>query len=174
MNGNCHFVFGAAVGSMVALNMNTLSTILPNITVSSETATLFVLGGLVGGIFPDIDNPSSHMGKLSAPLSTAIGFINKLLGKVGANHRGILHDPTVYIVGLILSYIFCPALVGFFVGCMSHIFLDMFNPKGVPCILFKRISLGNINSGSTASIIFTGFCIAIVVAIGFMIKFKLF
>ena len=32
MNGNCHFVFGATVGSMIALNIDSINTILPNIT----------------------------------------------------------------------------------------------------------------------------------------------
>ena len=48
MNGNCHFVYGAAVGSMVALNLNTISTILPNISNNNDTITLFILGGLIG------------------------------------------------------------------------------------------------------------------------------
>ena len=104
MNGNCHFVYGATVGSMVALNIDKISMVLPHIAYSPETATLFVLGGLLGGIFPDIDNPSSYIGKLAAPISTLIGAINKKLGKVGANHRGILHDPIIYIIGLVLSY----------------------------------------------------------------------
>ena len=131
MNINCHFVYGAAVGSMLALNIATVSNAIPNITNTPETATLFVLGGVLGGIFPDIDNPSSHMGSLSAPVSTIIGKINEKLGKVGSNHRGILHDPTVYIAGLILSYLFFTPLIGFFIGCLSHLFLDMFNPKGI-------------------------------------------
>lgn len=170
MNGNCHFIYGAAVGSMVALNLDTVSTFLPNISSSPETATLFVLGGLIGGIFPDIDNPSSHIGQLSAPVSTIIGKINDLLGKVGSNHRGILHDPTVYIIGFILSYLFFSPLTGFFVGCLSHIFLDMFNPKGVPFLFIHRIRLGKFNSGDTGSIIFTWICVIICLFIGLTAK----
>lgn len=170
MNGNCHFVFGATVGSMIALNIDSISNILPNIANTQETVVLFVMGGVLGGILPDIDNPSSHIGQLSIPISSIIGKINDLLGKKGANHRGILHDPTIYIIGLILSYMFCPALLGLFVGCLSHIFLDLFNPKGVPCLIFKRISLANIKSGSNASIIFTWICVFINLAIGILIN----
>lgn len=166
MNGNCHFVYGAAIGSMAALNIDNLATVLPNVSNSPETATLFVLGGLIGGIFPDIDNPSSYMGKLSAPISTIIGEINELLGKTGANHRGILHDPTIYLIGIVLSYMFFPPLIGFFIGCLSHIFLDMFNPKGVPCLLLHRISLGKFKSGEIGSIIFTWVCVFISLALG--------
>jgi len=171
MNGNCHFVYGAAVGSMVALNLDTISTILPHISNNTDTATLFILGGLIGGIFPDIDNPSSHMGKLSAPVSTIIGSINKLFGKIGANHRGILHDPIVYIIGILLSYIFLPSLIGLFVGCLSHLFLDMFNPKGIPFFIFRKVSLGKFDSGKIGSIIFTWICVFICLTIGIMLKY---
>lgn len=171
MNGNCHFIYGATIGSMVALNMDKISTVLPHITNTSETATLFVLGGLIGGIFPDIDNPSSYMGKLSAPVSTVIGTINKKLGKVGANHRGILHDPIIYIIGLILSYIFLPALIGLFVGCISHLFLDMFNPKGIPFCFVKKVSIGKFDSGSTSSVIFTWINVFLCIILGCVLKF---
>lgn len=173
MNGNCHFVFGATVGSMIALNMNHISNALPNISNSPETATLFVLGGLIGGIFPDIDNPNSYMGHLSAPISTIIGKVNELLGKTGSNHRGILHDPIIYIAGLILSYFCFSPLVGFFIGCLSHIFLDMFNPKGVPFLVVYKIHLGKIKSGDSSSVIFTWICVAITLAIGVTLKFIL-
>ena len=172
MNGNCHFIYGAAVGSMMALNLDKINHALPHITNTPETATLFVLGGLIGGIFPDIDNPSSFMGKLSVPISTVIGQINKLCGKIGANHRGVLHDPTIYLLGLFLSYFFFSPLIGFFIGCLSHIFLDMFNPKGVPCLIFHRISLAKIESGSSSSVLFTWLAVFICLCIGFFIKLR--
>ena len=169
MNGNCHFVNGAALSTAAVMNLDKITTILPNITNSPETATLFILGGLIGGIFPDIDNPNSYMGHLASPVSNVIGKTNELFGKNGSNHRGILHDPIVYIAGLILSYLFFSPLVGFFVGCLSHIFLDMFNPKGVPFLLFFKIRLGKFNSGETGSIIFTWICVVIVITAGILI-----
>ena len=69
MNGNCHFVFGASIGTMLAVNMDKIEASLPHLSNTPETATLFILGGLIGGIFPDIDNPSSYMGKLTVPVS---------------------------------------------------------------------------------------------------------
>lgn len=169
MNGNCHFIYGAAVGSALALNLDKISSII-SISNSSETATLFILGGLVGGIFPDIDNPNSYMGHLSVPISTLIGKVNEKLGKVGSNHRGILHDPIVYLAGLVLSYFFFPPLLGFFIGCISHIFLDMFNPKGVPFLFVHRIRLGKINSGDPNSIAFTWICVVLCIGIGILVK----
>ena len=89
MNGNCHFVFGAACGTMLAVNADKIETVLPNITASPSTATLFVLGGLIGGILPDIDNPDSYIGKLSVPLSSFIGSVQKVFGRTDSRHRGL-------------------------------------------------------------------------------------
>lgn len=167
MNGNCHFIFGAAVGSMVALNLGAISTVLPQVTNTPETATLMVMGGLLGGIFPDIDNPSSHIGQLSAPVSTIIGKVNKLCGKKGANHRGILHDPFIYLIGLVCVYFGFAPLLGFLLGCFSHIFLDMFNPKGIPLFFgLFNLSLAKFKSGELSSIIFTWICVFITLIVG--------
>lgn len=173
MNGNCHFVYGAAVGTALTMNLDKVTTILPQVTNTSETATLFILGGLLGGIFPDIDNESSHIGKLSAPVSTVIGFINEFTGKTGTNHRGILHDPIIYLIGLVLCYLYFPPMVGFFIGCLSHIFLDLFNPKGVPILVFKQVHIANFRSGEIGSIMFTWVCVILVIFIGCMVKFIL-
>ena len=171
MNGNCHFIYGAAVGTALAANADKIATVLPAVTNTPETATLFILGGLIGGIFPDIDNPSSHMGQLSAPVSTIIGAINKKLGKVGSNHRGILHDPITYLIGLVLCYLFFPPMIGFFIGCLSHLFLDLFNYKGIPCGPFKRLSIAKIDGSSAAGIVLTWVCVFFVVGIGLLCKF---
>ena len=171
MNGNCHFVFGAALGTALAVNVGAISSVLENVTATPETATLLVLGGLIGGIFPDIDNPKSYVGKLAAPVSTAIGKVGKATGKVGKQHRGILHDPAVYIAGLILCYLYFPPLVGFFVGCLSHTFLDMFNPMGVPFLFgVSHLHLGKIPSGSKASVIFTWVNVFMVLIAGICLK----
>ncbi|MCM1314834.1 MAG: metal-dependent hydrolase [Prevotella sp.] len=169
MNGNCHFVFGAALGSAFAMNTDKLEAILPNLTDSPETATLFVLGGLIGGIFPDIDNPISYIGKLTVPVSTVIGKFGELAGKTGPMHRGILHEPIVYITGLILSYLFCPSLVGLFLGCISHLYLDMFTPAGIPIFSVKHLRLAKIKSGSQQSIIFTWLNVIAVILLGIIL-----
>lgn len=171
MNGNCHFIFGASVGSVAVINLTAISTVMPNISATPETATLFVLGGILGGIFPDIDNPGSYMGRLSAPVSTVIGAIGSKTGKSGYNHRGILHDPTVYLLGLVLSYMYFAPLIGFFIGCLSHLFLDMFNPKGIPFLLFQRISLGKFKSGSISSVVFTWVCVVFTIGIGLLVRY---
>lgn len=170
MNGNCHFVFGASLGTAFALNVDKLETVLPHLTNSAETATLFVLGGLIGGIFPDIDNPVSYIGKLTVPVSSVIGKFGEMTGKTGPMHRGILHEPLVYITGLILSYIFCPSLVGLFLGCISHLYLDMFTPAGIPVFFgLRHLRLAKIKSGSQASVVFTWLNVVAVILLGIML-----
>ena len=160
-------LFGASVGSAIALNLDKINTILPNITASDETAALFVLGGLIGGIFPDIDNEKSYTAKLTVPVSTVICGISEMFGRKGKNHRGIFHDPLIYIIGLYLSLLYLPALVGVFIGCLSHIFLDIFNPAGVPFLFgITRLRLMGIQSGSKAAVVFTYISSAVVLAAG--------
>lgn len=171
MNGNCHLVFGTALGTALAINMNTITTTLPNLSTSPETATLFVLGGLIGGILPDVDNPISYVGKLSVPVSTMFGTIGAITGKRGKFHRGILHDPAIYLVGLAISYLCFTPLVGLFIGCLSHLYLDMYNPLGVPFLLgTKHLHLGKILSGSKESILFTWMNAILVLAIGVLAR----
>ncbi len=174
MNGNCHFVFGASIGAALAMNVDLISTPFPNITATPETATLLVLGGLIGSIFPDIDNPNSYIGKLTTPVSTVIGHISEAFGKTGSHHRGVLHDLSVYVAGLVLSYMYFSPLIGFFIGCLSHLFLDMFNPMGIP-VLFgvSKIHLGKIKSGSKESVIFTWIFSIAVLTLGILINLNI-
>lgn len=174
MNGNCHFMYGATIGTALVMNMDKVSEFLPCLSPSVETATLFILGGLIGGIFPDIDNPVSYVGKLTVPVSKLFGFCGKLTGKTGKNHRGIMHDPIIYLIGLYLCYFHFTPLVGFFIGCLSHLFLDMFNPSGIPFLFgIKHIRLMKIPSGSRESVIFTWLNVVLVLVIGFAVKMGL-
>lgn len=157
---------------MVALNIDRISTYLPNVNPDNEMIALLIMGGLIGGIFPDIDNPKSHFGQLSKPVSTVIGKIGKVTGKTGSHHRGIFHDISIYIAGLILSYLYAPFLLGFFLGAITHLFLDMFNPAGVPVFFgIKRLHLGKIEADSKSAMILTYLLILFTIGIGCTIKF---
>lgn len=162
MNGNCHFVFGVSTATALALNIdkieNLMQTYLPidGMGIDETTITLFVLGGLLGSIFPDIDNPKSHFGQLTKPLSTVIGKIGEQFGKTGCRHRGIFHDLMIYVIGFVLTILYFPPLIGFFTGCLSHLFLDCFNPMGIPCLFTRRgIHLGKMYADSTSAIVFS-------------------
>ncbi len=172
MNGNCHFLFGAALSTAAVMNLELINSYLPNISATPETATLFILGGLVGSIFPDIDSSTSYIGKLAYPISRYINKVSKCFGKEKEYHRGILHDPTLYIAGLVLSYLFFSPIVGLFLGCLSHLFLDMFNPAGISLFLgASRLSLAGIKSGSKFSIAFTWGMTFFVLAFGGLLKY---
>ena len=167
MNGTCHLAFGTAVGTALALNLGAITPLLPNITNSKEMGTLLILGGIVGSLLPDIDNPSSYVGKLCAPVSRIFGKVHKLKGKEEWQHRGIMHDGAIYLAGLILSYFYFTPLIGLFLGCLSHLFLDMFNPAGISFMFsVKHLRLGKIKSGEKGAVIFTALCTAFVLIAG--------
>lgn len=164
-------MFGTAVGVCAAVNLDLINQILPNITASGETATLFVLGGIVGSVLPDIDNPVSYVGKLCSHISEIIGKIHTLQGKEEWRHRGVMHDAAIYLVGLILCYFYFSPLVGFFLGCLTHIFLDMFNPAGVPLLFgVKKLRFAKIKSGDTKSTVVAVVFTIITIALGVGLK----
>lgn len=172
MNGNCHFIYAASVNGMIALNLDKINMILPNIPYDDSMRALIIMGGLIGGIFPDIDNPKSSFGQLSKPVSTIIGKIGSAFGKKGANHRGIFHDFSIYLAGLILSYYFAPFLIGFMIGALTHLFLDAFTPAGVPFIFGTfQIHLGKVTSGSKGAIVLTYILMVMSVGLGLTINY---
>lgn len=161
MKGSCHLAFGTSVGIAAAVNLDLITNTFPSIQVSEEMKALFVLGGIVGSLLPDIDAPQSYVGKLCPHISGIFGKIHKVQHKEEWQHRGIMHDGSIYIAGLILSYLHFPALIGLLLGCLTHIFLDMFNPMGVPFLFgLKRLRLAKIKSSDKEAVvlsyIFTG------------------
>lgn len=167
MNGTCHLAFGTAAGVTAAINLDLVASALPNIPCSAEMRTLFVLGSIVGSLIPDIDAPQSYVGKLCSPISKIFGKIQSMRGKEEWQHRGIMHDAMIYIAGLILSYLYFTPLTGLFLGCLTHIFLDMFNPMGVPFLFgVKRLRIAKIRSGEKKAVIFTGICTTAILIIG--------
>ncbi len=137
MNGNSHFVFGAAAASSAAILIGA----------DQNTTTLLLSTALIGSIFPDIDNPQSHFGKLTKPVSTWISRFQKCAGKTGRNHRWIFHDLGLYIMAAAISLPFIPALFGFYLGLLSHFILDSLNPAGVR-LFGKYICFSKIPSDS--------------------------
>lgn len=175
MNGNCHFAYSLTIGTMLVVNMNLINEILPNIEPSVETATLLVMGNVLGGILPDMDNPKSSVAKITRPISDILCKIGKRFGRGGKYHRGILHDPIIFILGLVLSYLFFPPLVGVFVGALSHIYLDLFNPVGLPFLFgLKYVSIAEINSGSKNATLFTYINVFMVLVLGLGLRFGVF
>ena len=158
MNGNCHLIFGTAVGITTAL--------LTEIPLADSVALVSTC--IIGSVFCDIDSETSHMGQLTKPVSTVVCKISAMFGKTKEKHRGIFHDPTVYIIGLILTHMYLPELMGFFIGALSHLFLDMFNPAGIPLLGVKRIHIAKIPASSKQAIVMTWVFTAIIISIPIM------
>jgi len=157
MNGNLHFMFGCAVGISASVLANADAT----------TSTLLISTAMIGSIFPDIDNPTSHFGQLTKPISS---FVSAFSGK-GSNHRGIIHSLLFGVGGLLLSYFFFKPLIGLFIGILSHLLLDSFNPSGIPLgIGFKRLHLGKIPCDSKYCTLVTVVMLILVLSIGFFLK----
>ena len=171
MKANNHFIFGLTVGTMFAINIDKISTILPNIENTENAAMLFAIGGVCGCNVPDMDSSTSFIAKMTKPISTVFCKMGRNLGKTGNEHRGILHDPIWYIAGLICSYLYAPSLVGFFIGCLSHILLDMYNPSGIPFLFgAKRLHLGSIPADSKQATKFTALATAVFIVLGIAVK----
>jgi inner membrane protein len=185
MNGNCHFIFAAASAAAIAMNLEMMSTAIASVSdmigmegigidASPSGVTLIIMGALIGGIFPDIDNPDSSMGHLSKPLSTVIGSISVLTGKTGMKHRGIFHDFAIYVMGFILSFFLFQPLMGFFIGALSHLFLDAMNPAGVPVLFgIKTLRFAKVKSGSKEAVFLTWLLVVLVLLIGIVCRYFL-
>lgn len=139
MVGKTHLCAGLCAGTAFALWSN-----LP-----LEQAGIAAAAGLIGGVIPDLDHRKSKVTQKTG----LFGFFSSHLFK----HRGVLHTPIIYIILstiLTMSFVHNPlihaAIFGAFVGELSHLFLDMLNPSGIPLlwpITRKRISLLPIQTG---------------------------
>ena len=83
-----------------------------------------------GSLIPDLDTKTSKAGHAAAPASATISFF--------FGHRTVLHGPLLYIALYILAVqsapIIQPFAFSFLLGILSHIWLDMLNPRGVPLL----------------------------------------
>ena len=83
-----------------------------------------------GALLPDIDHPSSKMGKLFFPLSLIIAKV--------CGHRGFTHSALMVVALILVGAHFAGGdfsaqmLVWGIVGYLSHLLLDSFTPKGIP------------------------------------------
>ncbi|MAG38187.1 hypothetical protein CMI45_02265 [Candidatus Pacearchaeota archaeon] len=104
-----------------------------------ESKALFLIVVLVSSILPDIDSPSSFLGKtwFGKPISDL------------STHRGIFHSYTFCILVSLLFAFFYPILAfPFFLGYGFHLFADSFTPRGIkPFWPIKQVSSGKVTTG---------------------------
>ncbi len=125
MLGKQHLFFGIATASAL-----TISHIGGDYT-GLQSPAILIAGTAIGSLAPDIDVPTSIMGKMVLPVSF---IINKIFG-----HRTITHDPIIWIPLSVFLTIKYPVLFGFFFGYLGHLFLDSFTAGGIPvCFLLNK------------------------------------
>lgn len=131
--------------------LGTVFVLMPIQAISLSTVIIAILANLVGGIIPDIDQPTAPFWR-NLPIGNVFG---KLFGKMSGGHRFITHS----IVGVaILGYLFLLFLNflhplfssvnisivwwAFMIGIISHLVMDTFNREGVPWLLPIPIKIG--------------------------------
>jgi len=141
MQGRTH-ALGGLLASCVALNLAGLKL--------DPGAAMFAVGaGMVGSLLPDIDHPNSAFGRELPVVSESVSFF--------VGHRGALHSfvaalcfgIAVWVVFQRFEFSFLLALA-FTLGYLSHLFLDMLTPSGVPLFwpLSKKFSVPFVHTGS--------------------------
>jgi inner membrane protein len=116
-----------------------------------STAIVAVLANLIGGITPDIDQPTAPFWR-NLPVGNIFG---RTFGKLSGGHRFLTHS----IAGLALFgfavhwlLIFLGPILGqvdtgyvwwaFMIGMASHLTLDMFTKEGVPLLIPLPVKFG--------------------------------
>ncbi|MFZ2125818.1 MAG: metal-dependent hydrolase [Candidatus Saccharimonadales bacterium] len=137
------------LAAITALSVVFLSVPMPQITLS--TVILSVLANLIGGIVPDIDQPTAPFWR-NLPVG---GFFGRFLTKMLGGHRFLTHSllgvaVLGYLVYLMLGF-FHPVMPkvnidivwwAFMIGILSHLVIDTFNKEGVPWLLPIPIKFG--------------------------------
>lgn len=120
-------------------------------TVTVTTALIAIVANQLGGIAPDIDQPTAPFWR-NLPIG---GMVGKLIGKMLGGHRFITHS----LIGLvILGFGFKLVLEilhpimpaadihviwwAFIIGVLSHLVLDTFTKEGVPWLLPIPLKIG--------------------------------
>ncbi len=120
-------------------------------TVSLGTALLAILANQIGGIAPDIDQPTAPFWR-NLPSG---GFFGRIFDKALGGHRFLTHSLLgVALFGLLvhLGLQFIQPLLGqidiglvwwaFMIGILSHLVMDSFTKEGVPWLLPIPIKFG--------------------------------
>lgn len=134
MNNRTHKIGGVCAGLIASTMMFSNNLGLEGIV----SATLIVSSSVIGSTAPDIDHPESKVGRkpLLKPISK---IISKCFG-----HRTITHSlvtavllficllsSTLLFTG-VLNYVYSNIVVGFCIGWISHLILDLLTVKGIP------------------------------------------
>lgn len=123
----------------------------PTRTLTLSTALVAVLANQLGGIAPDIDQPTAPFWR-NLPVG---GFFGRIFDKLLGGHRFLSHS----ILGLALFGVLANLLLQFFhpimpnvdigivwwafmIGVLSHLVMDSFTKEGVPWLLPIPVKFG--------------------------------
>jgi inner membrane protein len=123
----------------------------PERSMTLSTAIAAVLANLIGGITPDIDQPTAPLWR-NLPVA---GIFGRMFGRLLGGHRFLTHS----ILGLVAFgiaahwlLIFLQPLLGaintgfvwwsYMIGMTSHLVMDTFTKEGVPWLLPIPVKFG--------------------------------
>lgn len=120
-------------------------------TYSLSTLLIALLANQIGGVLPDIDQPTAPLWR-NLPIARIGG---KVFGKMSGGHRFLTHSLIGlalfgYASKLLLAFLH-PLMTGvdttivwwaFMVGMFSHLLMDSFTKEGVPWLLPIPIKFG--------------------------------
>ncbi|MDB5166652.1 MAG: Membrane protein containing transrane [Candidatus Saccharibacteria bacterium] len=144
MTGRTHDL--AAATALVAT-----AIVLQPTPVNLATALAALLANQIGGIAPDIDQPTAPFWR-NLPIG---GFFGRIFGKLLGGHRFLSHS----LVGVVVFGLAARALinflhplmphidigivwVAFMIGVCSHLVMDSFTREGVPWLLPVPVKFG--------------------------------
>jgi inner membrane protein len=120
-------------------------------TITLSTAIIAIFANLIGGITPDIDQPTAPLWR-NLPVGK---FFGRLFDRLAGGHRFLTHS----IIGLVLFGLLVRLLLtflspvmhgtntglvwwAFMIGMVSHLVMDSFTKEGVPWLLPIPIKFG--------------------------------
>ena len=145
MKGATHLPAGVIAGLLtIPLSMGSESVI---------SVGIMPIAGAIGGLFPDIDQPCSKIGRKVKPFSVVVNFL--------FGHRGLTHNLGIWILAFVswlcltdkVSGICSDMFLAFILGAFSHLLLDALTPHGIPTFGGKQIHLAKIRTGSFMELI---------------------
>jgi inner membrane protein len=144
MTGRTHDLAAiTALGALVLIE--------PLHTMTLATALISILANQIGGIAPDIDQPTAPLWR-NLPEGK---FVGKIVGKGMGGHRFITHSVLgAAIFGVLVYYLlrFLHPIMphvnsgyvwwAFMIGMISHLIMDTFTKEGVPWLLPIPVKFG--------------------------------
>jgi membrane-bound metal-dependent hydrolase YbcI (DUF457 family) len=137
------------LGAITALGVTFL--ILSPSNISLSTAIIAVLANLIGGITPDIDQPTAPLWR-----NLTVGrYFGRMFGILSGGHRFLTHSLLGtaligWLAWLLLNFLH--PIMGavnievvwwsFMIGMLSHLLFDLFTKEGVPLLLPLPIKFG--------------------------------